>query len=37
MRITSKKAFIEKVKEGYRLERFKEYKRTLYVFAFYKA
>ena len=32
MRITSKKAFIEKVKEGYRLERFKEYKRTLYVF-----
>lgn len=32
MRITSKKAFIEKVKDGYRLERFKEYKRTLYVF-----
>ena len=32
MRITSKKEFIEKVKEGYRLERFKEYKRTLYVF-----
>jgi len=32
MRIISKKAFIEKVKEGYRLERFKEYKRTLYVF-----
>lgn len=32
MRITSKKAFIEKVNEGYRLEKFKEYKRTLYIF-----
>lgn len=32
MSLTSKKAFIEKVKEGYVLERFQEYKRTLYVF-----
>ena len=33
MRITSKKEFIAKHKYGYRLERFKEYKRTLYVFS----
>ena len=31
MRITSEKVFIEKIKDGYRLEKFKEYKRTLYV------
>jgi hypothetical protein len=30
MSITSKKAFIEKIKEGWRLDRAREYKRTLY-------
>lgn len=29
-KVTSKKAFLEKVKEGYRLESSKEYKRTVY-------
>jgi ribosomal protein S25 len=31
MSLNSKKQFIEKIKEGYRLEMFREYKRTLYV------
>lgn len=36
MRITSKKAFIEKVKEGLKLEKYQEYKRTLYKLTNYK-
>jgi len=30
MSITSKKAFIEKIKDGWRLDRLSEYKRNLY-------
>lgn len=30
MRITSEKVFIEKIKEDYRLNNHKEYKRTIY-------
>jgi hypothetical protein len=30
MSITSKKTFIEKIKEGWRLDKIVEYKRTLY-------
>lgn len=30
MSITSKKAFIEKIKEGWKLDKIREFKRTLY-------
>ena len=36
MRITSKKAFIEKINEGLKLEKYQEYKRTLYKLTNYK-
>lgn len=36
MRITSKKSFIEKVKEGYKLEKLREFKRILWYLTNYK-
>ena len=36
MRITSKKSFIEKINEGLKLEKYQEYKRTLYKLTNYK-
>ena len=30
MRITSKKAFISKIKEGYRLKKFEQFRRDIY-------
>ena len=36
MRIASKKAFIEKINEGLKLEKYQEYKRTLYKLTNYK-
>lgn len=36
MSITSKKVFIDKIKEGLKLERYDEYKRKLYKLTNYK-
>jgi len=36
MSITSKKIFIEKIKEGLKLEKYQEYKRVLYILTNHK-